>query len=149
MKRFLFTAVLCIVAMVAATAQKGMNINTLFSDEYQKRKDVSVVTVRGAQVKAFDLWVFRSFTVSSNPALASEIERLVRLDGRKAKDREVGTKGGKLYYAFYSFPKNDGSFNYIFYRNNLLKKGAKPETTVVYMEGTASLVELKKMFGRK
>ncbi len=149
MKRFLLIFAFLLVAVLSATAQKGMSIDELFGGDYQNRKNVTEVVVRGTQVKAYNLTLFRSITVADDPALAQKMETLVKADGRKATDREEGLRGGRLYYAFYSFRKGDGTYSYIFYRNNLLRKNAKPETTVVYMEGHATLAELKKMFVKK
>lgn len=145
MKRLLFILIITVSALPAA-AQKGMNVASLFDGGYQNRKDVTEIVVEGKRLKPFNLRLFRSITVTGNVSLAAEMERLVRLDGKAASDREEGMIGGKLYYAFYSFPDGNGGYRHLFFRNNMLKRGAKPETTVVYMEGKATLGELKRMF---
>ena len=142
MRRLLFILII-IASAIPAVAQKGMNVAALFGSGYQNRKDVTEVIVEGKRLKPFKLSLFRS---AYNAGLAAEMERLVKLDGKNASDKEEGMIGGKLYYAFYSFPDGKGGYRHLFFRNNLLKQGSKPETTVVYMEGKATLGELKKMF---
>lgn len=145
MKRFLLILI-TIAASIPAVAQKGMAVDKLFGGDYRGRENVTEVVVKGIRLKSYKLSLFLSITAADDRQLAIEMERLVRTDGAKASDKEEGLIGGRLYYAFYSFPDGEGGYRHIFFRNNLLKKGAKPETTVVYMEGEATLGELKKMF---
>lgn len=131
---------------IAASAQKSMKIDELFADEYRNRDNVVEVIVKGEKVKAYKLTLFRSLTVKNDAGLAQKMEQAVNADAKTASDKETGLVGGKLYYGFFSFPNSNGTYRYLFYRNNLLRKGAAPETTIVYMEGKATLKELKEMF---
>ena len=78
------------------------------------------------------------------------IEQLVRNDTRLAADKETGLKAGRLYYGFYRLPplSKKPLNRYIFYRNNALGKGGKPTLTLIYMEGTASIEDLRKTFAK-
>lgn len=144
MKRLLTTLIVALAATTAAYSQKGLHIASIFDGEYRKKTNVTEVEIKGMRLIKYDLTLFRSITVANDPAIAAKIESLVKADGKSATDRETGIKGGRLYYAIYSFRKSDGSYRYILFRNNLLIKGK--ETTIVYMEGDATLPELKKMF---
>lgn len=145
MKQSLTLLFLAFMAL-AASAQKNMKIDELFADEYRNRDNVVEVIVKGEKVKAYKLTLFRSLTVKNDAALAQKMEQAVNADAKTASDKETGLVGGKLYYGFFSFPNGNGTYRYLFYRNNLLRKGAAPETTIVYMEGKATLKELKEMF---
>ena len=58
-----------------------------------------------------------------------------------------GVKQGKLQYAFYVFRhKKSKTYRYIFFRNNKPEQDAVTDVTLVYMEGKATLGELKQMF---
>ena len=72
-----------------------------------------------------------------------QIERSVKQDGAHAISREVQFKDKRLYYGFYELPDRDGSNRYLFYLNQLAAGGNK--VIVIYMEGSASLEQVKKM----
>lgn len=145
MKRILTIMAFIAIAVLTATAQTGFAVGRLFDSGYEKRENVTVVEANGKLLKVYGLSQFRSMTVAGDSALADEMERAVNADAEKAVSKEVSLKGGRLYYGIFSFPK-EGGLCHIFYRNNSLRKGAKPETTVIYMEGTATIAELKKHF---
>ena len=138
MKRVIIITVFLLTAVPALLAQKGMHISELFTDKYREQKNVTELFLKGKMLKDYNLTLFRSLTVANDPRLAA--------DGKQSVDREEGMKGGQLYYAFYTFKNPDGSYRYLFFRNNLLRPGEKQETTMVYMEGKATLSELKKLF---
>lgn len=146
MKRVIIITVFLLTAVPALLAQKGMHISELFTDKYREQKNVTELFLKGKMLKDYNLTLFRSLTVANDPRLAAHMERLVRADGKQSVDKEEGMKGGQLYYAFYTFKNPDGSYRYLFFRNNLLRPGEKQETTMVYMEGKATLSELKKLF---
>ena len=146
MKRAVLILFLLTMAVPAAFSQKGMAIGELFSSGLEKQPNVVEVIVKGKKLEPYHLTVFRSLTVKSDAAMAERMDKLVLSDAKAATDREQGMTGGRLYYGFFTFANGDGTFRYVFYRNNLLRKGAKPETTVVYMEGKATLAQLKSMF---
>ena len=88
------------------------------------------------------------FTLLAASAIAPRssqwrIERSVKQDGAHAISREVQFKDKRLYYGFYELPDRDGSNRYLFYLNQLAAGGNK--VIVIYMEGSASLEQVKKM----
>ena len=60
--------------------------------------------------------------------------------------KESGKVGGRLYYGFFCIPGEKSPFRYIFFKNKALTSPENPEITLVYMEGEATLEELKRMF---
>ncbi len=145
MKRLFLLFLLAIVTQWL-TAQTGLNVAPLFS-KYSGNgsPDVTSVTLRGNKVEPYKLSLFRSITFH-NAAHSQETERLVLADARNATYHESGTKSGHLYYGFYQFAMKDGRNRYLFYRNNTLSKIAEPTLTLIYMEGTATIEELKRTF---
>ena len=150
MRRFL--TILTLVATLATLplgAQEGLHINALFGDRYKNRADATEVLLKGRQIRDYGLTLFRSISLPGNTVEARQIETLVGKDAAGATDKEAGMKGGRLYYGFYRLKPKEGKLNrYIFYRNNALKDKAKPTLTLIYMEGTASIEQLRQRFGR-
>ena len=129
-------------------AQKGLQVNTLFDGRFKKDHRAVEVLIKGKELKKYHLSLFRSLTVTNAPAVFREMETLVCQDAKSAVDKEVGTIGNRLYYGFYCFLEEEGTFRYLFYRNTSVKPEREklPEATVVYMEGQVTLEELKQLF---
>ena len=150
MKRIFLLSALCL-ALMSATAQKGLNIAIYFSEPYLELVGLSHVHIEGNDLVPYNLSLFRSIrlTPESMPDNSRKLmEQRVMEDGKLATKKEVAMIGGRLYYGFYVLPPRDKKTNrYIFYRNNILKPEAKPqEIMLVYIEGAASPTELKKIF---
>ena len=148
MKRqlILFLLILCIVAPLCA--QKGLQVNSLFGGRYKNREDATEVLLKGLKISGYGLSLFRSLTLPGNTQEARRVEQLVRADAATAIDKETGLKGGRLYYGFYRFRSNGRTNRYLFYRNNTLHTGGNPTMTLIYMEGTATIDDLKRAFGK-
>lgn len=146
MKRIIIILLLIATCSFWLSAQSNLKVGRFFTDDVISRKNVTVVEVKSRDLKAYKLTVFKSVTVDNDAAMAQSIETCVKADAQKAIEKETGLRGGRLYYGFYTFSLSKDKNCYIFYRNNLLVRGAKPQTTVVYMEGTASLAELKNLY---
>ena len=131
MKKIILSLVLTLTAALPLTAQKGLHIEELFGGKYQHHKDATEVLLKGRQISQYGL-------------------TLVRNAPRLAADKETGLKAGRLYYGFYRLPplSKKPLNRYIFYRNNALGKGGKPTLTLIYMEGTASIEDLRKTFAK-
>lgn len=127
-------------------AQDGLNISRLFDGRYKQETNAIEVLVKGRKLEPYKLTLFRSLTVKNSPEEFQQIEELVTRDGRQALDKETGMIGGKLYYGFYRLPPKNERYRYLFFRNSSLRKVESDEVTVVYMEGYATLEELKRMF---
>ena len=150
MKKIILSLVLTLTAALPLTAQKGLHIEELFGGKYQHHKDATEVLLKGRQISQYGLTLFRSLTVSGTGKDGQYIEQLVRNDTRLAADKETGLKAGRLYYGFYRLPplSKKPINRYLFYRNNPLGKGGKPTLTLIYMEGTASIEDLRKTFAK-
>ena len=137
---------ICLVATIALSAQE-LNIDDCFGDHVLAKKSVTAVKVKGERLKAYNLTTFRSVTVAADKRTASWVQRMVKKDASLATDREEGVKDGILQYAFYVFRhKKSKTYRYIFFRNNKPEQDAVTDVTLVYMEGKATLGELKQMF---
>lgn len=147
MQRWIGIGILSLLAL-PLMAQKGLQVNALFDGRFKKDHRAVEVFIKGKELKKYNLSLFRSLTVTNAPAVFREMETLVCKDAESAVDKEVGTIGNRLYYGFYCFPEQEGTFRYLFYRNTSVKRerDQQPEATVVYMEGQVTLEELKQLF---
>lgn len=132
----------------AATAQSGLAISPFFADDFIKSSTQTSISLKGEKVKAYNLSLFRSITLSAQSEHARQLERAVLADAAHAIEHEAGMKEGKLYYGFYRLPTEKGQNRYLFYRNNALRKGGEPTIILIYMEGKATIPELKRIFGK-
>lgn len=146
MKRWIILVLHIVCFSFWMSAQSNLQVGRFFTDDMASRKNVTVVEVKSRDLKAYKLTAFKSITIDNDAALAQSIENCVKVDAQKAIEKETGLRGGRLYYGFYTFSLSKDKNSYIFYRNNRLVSGAKPITTIVYMEGTASLKELKNLY---
>lgn len=139
---------LCIIATCCVSivqAQKGLHISDFFEKPFAK---ATMVHVEGSELTPYHLTLYRSVSFSDTYLVVDAMEKSVLTDARLAYSKEMGNKGKRLYYAFLALPPRDGRHanRYIFYRNASLREGGKDELTLVYMEGSATMDELKKLF---
>lgn len=145
MKRILWLLIFCLGSFLAE-AQEGLQIAPLFDGRYAHRKEAVEVLIKGRKLKPYRLTLFRSLTLRADTAEQRFIERLVEADAVHAADKESGHVGGRLYYGFFCFPRGEHSFRYIFFKNKALTSPENPEVTLLYLEGEATLEELKQRF---
>ena len=128
-------------------AQEKLRSKVLFDGRYYNREGAVEVLVKGKKLAPYHLTLFRSLTLQADSTEIATITALVESDAQKAAEKETGSIGGKLYYGFFCFPGNDKETNqYLFFRNASLRNPDYPEVIVIYMEGAATLEELKEMF---
>ena len=139
---------LCCMMSVAGFAQAGLHIANLFGERFRYRKDATEVVIGGDRLKPYKLNLFRSLTIKPSAAEVNEFEASVKADVVGALDREAGLRQGRLYYGFYRLRSAGTTNRFIFYRNNTLRAGASPTLTLIYMEGNATLAELKQRFAK-
>lgn len=150
MKHRTLIFLLAIQLALPLCAQSGLHVSALFEGQYRNRNDATEVIMKGKRIRQYKLTLFRSLTLNTRTVNTQEIERLVRADAANALDKEAGMKGGRLYYGFYRLRPVGHTNRYLFYRNNALKPGGghNATLTIIYLEGTASIEELKKLFGQ-
>ena len=146
MKKALYILILCglfAVIPLQAVAQAGLHIAPYFDGRFDNNKRVVTLYATGKSLKEFHLTLYRSLTFEGQMAAVNQIEKAVAMDAKQAIEQETGHKEGQLVYAFYCLPprsKKNDQVRYIFFRRT------KTKSILVYMEGYATLDEIKKMF---
>lgn len=143
--RKLLSIILLAICAISANAQKGLEVSRLFEGEGKWKLKFSAAHITGSPLKPYNLTLFRSITTGDS-RLYDEIEQAVNKDAQKTIDKECGHINGRLYYGFFIFEPRDNKYRYLFYRNSSLRSNEPNEVTVVYMEGYATLEELKETF---
>lgn len=147
MKRFLFLF-LMLLATNAALAQNGLHVESYFTATAAATEGMNTIRLSGKKVSSYGLSLFHSVTLKASKDKNHDLEKKVLKDARNAIFSEAGTKDGRLYYGFYRLPSTEKKNRYLFYRNNALRNNADDTLIVIYMEGSASIEELKKTFGK-
>lgn len=107
------------------------------------------VYITGRKLRSYNLTTYRSFSIDINSktkAAGKEIEFAVRKDGHDAVDKEIVELAGRLYFAVYTLKQTDSKQKrYLFYKNNTLKNEGG-NIVIIYMEGAATLEEIRRKF---
>lgn len=145
MRRIVLLCIIATCCVSISQAQKGLHISDFFEKNFAK---ATMVHIEGSELKPYHLTLYRSVSFSDTYLVVDAMEKSVLADARQAYSKETGNLGGRLYYAFLALPPLAGRHanRYIFYRNASLREGGKDELTLVYMEGSATMDELKKLF---
>lgn len=138
MKKILTLILIILSPHLGLQAQKGLAIQAAF-DELTVRKNATEVIMSGKRLKDFHLSLFHSLEIK-NPSAADRqrITSLVQTDAAQAITQEETSA-----HSFYELPQRKGMHSYILYRNN------GQALTLIYIEGKASLKQIKQYFQKK
>ena len=119
----------CLLSAPRLVAQDGLHVAPFYDGRFNKSKDVVTLNVKGMALKPYRLTLYRSLTFERDmPA----VERAVLLDAKDAIDRETAHRLPQT--------SKKAPLRYLFYRHSAGK------TILVYLEGMATLDEIKRMF---
>lgn len=152
MKLLLITLAL-IAAALPLSAQTGLRINEVFEGSVISEMALQESLVKGECLEPFRLKVLHTakFTVGSSQR--DKVEALFKEDmrGRLSEDNdnlELEYRDGHLYYAIVQIADTKkGLHRYICYQSR--PNAGDYTITLAYMEGKASLADLRKTFKKK
>ena len=138
MKKLLTLILLSLSSHIGLWAQKGLAIQAAF-DEMAVKKNATEVVMSGKRLKNFHLSFFHSLEIK-DPSTSDHhhISSLVQTDAAQAVTREETSE-----HKFYELPQHKGNHSYILYRNS------GQSLTLIYIEGKASLKQIKQYFQKK
>lgn len=138
MKKLLTIILLLLGSHSVLWAQKGLAIQTAF-DELAVKKNATEVVMSGKRLKDFHLSLFHSLEIKNPSATDRQrISSLVQTDAAQAITQEETPA-----HSFYELPQRKGTHSYILYRHN------GQALTLIYIEGKASLKQIKQYFQKK
>lgn len=153
MKRTLFILSMLIGISLSTSAQRGLQINEVFEGKVIAKQYMQESLIKGDNVAPYKLRLLHTVKFLANNSQRAKADALFNIDMKERisdddSNMEMETRDGFLYYAIVQLTDNDkGSHRYICYQCR--PKSTKFDITMVYMEGEASLADLRKTFKRK
>ena len=153
MKRTLFILSMLIGICLSTSAQQGLQINEVFEGKVIAKQYMQESLIKGDNVAPYKLKLLHTVKFLANNSQRAKADALFNIDMKERisdddSNMEMETRDGFLYYAIVQLTDNDkGSHRYICYQCR--PKSTKFDITMVYMEGEASLADLRKTFKRK
>ena len=146
MKKLL--SIICFLFLLASPvwAQHGLKTYPVFQGEVVPSNMMVVTEVRGG-VAAYKLDYYKGVTFQVDEALAAKVAALVEADAAATDDCETEKTGTLLTYALIR-PKPKGRVNrYLCYQARPVDGQWK--ITILYLEGPATLSDLRSMFEKQ
>lgn len=153
MKRTLFILLMLIGISLSTSAQRGLQINEVFEGKVIAKQYMQESLIKGDNVAPYKLRLLHTVKFLANNSQRAKADALFNIDMKERisdddSNMEMETRDGFLYYAIVQLTDNEkGSHRYICYQCR--PKSTKFDITMVYMEGEASLADLRKTFKRK
>ena len=144
MRKLLLVVALCLGALLPAHAQKGLQIDNLFSGKLVDMSMVSESIVSGKKLVPYNLDYFRSVRFMADEKQVSKVTKWIREDAQMAEEQDMESENGRLVYALLKFPRRMEKNRYVGYQ--IKRISGKDYVTVVYMEGAAIVEDLKVIF---
>ena len=151
--RTIITIFVMLCVSLCAFAQKGLRINDVFEGKVVLKSQMKESLIKGDNLAAYKLKVLHTAKFTTRNVTREEVEKLFSLDmeNRLSDDdenMELESRNGHLYYAIVQLSDNEkGAHRYICYQCR--DKSGDYDITLVYMEGSASLADLRKTFKKK
>lgn len=146
MKKILASLLLLLLS-VTALAQRDLRSYPVFLGKVVPGKQMVVTEVRGSSMAAYKLDYYRGVSFQVETELADKVAALVEQDAADAAVKETEKVGDMLTYALVQ-PASSGKMNrYLCYQARQV--GDKWKVTLLYLEGRATLEDLRSMFDKQ
>lgn len=151
MKRYILTLLLALTTCTMALAQKNLFVTPIFEGEIIPKNRMVETFVKGETLEKYNLSLFHSIKMNVTnderlriwECLSKQINRV------ENNDMEYGNENGMLAYCILHLPHEVArDERYLCYQCYAASRGGY-NITMVYIEGEASMKELKRMFKKK
>ncbi len=147
MKKLLLFLLALLLTSGAAFAQRGLNSNAIFRGRVIPSERMVRTEVRGSSMTTYKLDFYRSVRFQVDKKTALEVAALVKADAEAAVSAETEMTGDLLTYALVQPAGRGKTHRYLCYQ-------ARPEgpawvITILYLEGSATLADLRSMFDKQ
>ena len=147
MKKLLLFLLALLLTSGAAFAQRGLNSNAIFRGRVIPSDRMVKTEVRGSSMTTYKLDFYRSVRFQVDEKTALEVAALVKADAEAAVSAETEMTGDLLTYALVQPAQRGKVHRYLCYQ-------ARPEgpawvITILYLEGSATLEDLRSMFDKQ
>ena len=135
---------LCLAVITyGQTGLERLAVHDVFSGRLADTRILSETHVVGDELAKYRLSVFHSMQCSTSAKGFAQAERLLTRDGQKATEKEVQRTNRRTRFALFRYAQKDGTNHYIIYQRR-----SQTDFVCVYLEGTASIEQLKKTFNK-
>lgn len=140
--------IICLLFLIASPirAQHGLKTYPVFQGEVVPASMMVVTEVRGG-LTAYKLDYYKGVTFQVEQALAAKVASLVETDAAETDDCETEKTGTLLTYALIRPKSKDRVNRYLCYQARPVDGQWK--ITILYLEGTATLSDLRTMFEKQ
>lgn len=138
---------------LSTSAQRGLQINEVFEGKVIAKQYMQESLIKGDNVAPYKLRLLHTVKFLANNSQRAKADALFNIDMKERisdddSNMEMESRDGFIYYAIVQLTDNEkGLHRYICYQCR--PKSTKFDITMVYMEGEASLADLRKTFKRK
>ncbi|MBR5736840.1 MAG: hypothetical protein IKX60_08645 [Bacteroidales bacterium] len=147
MKKIFLVIIALLLFSGASFAQRGLNCFPIFEGKVVPAKQMVLTEVRGGGMATYKLDYYRGITFTVDSALAEKVSALVGQDAVDAESCETEKVGDLLTYALIQ-PKVSGRIrHYLCYQAK--PAGSQWRITILYLEGPATLEDLRSMFEKQ
>ncbi len=147
MRKILFILAVLLLGSIPAFAQRGLACFPVFQGQVVPGKQMVSTEVRGTGMATYKLDYYRGVQFQAGAELAGHVARLVDSDASTAASAETEHVGDFLTYALFQ-PKGSRRTNrYVCYQARPV--GEEWKITLLYLEGPATLDDLRSMFEKQ
>ena len=138
---------MALLMAVTASAQRGLNCNTVFRGKVVPPQRMVTTEVRGGGMATYKLDYYKGITFQVDTATALKVAAFVAADADAAQSSQTEMTGELMTYALVEL-KPDGEINrYLCYQAR--PSGYIWKVTLLYLEGVATLEDLNSMFAKQ
>ena len=147
MKKFLVCLTALLLSAGAAFAQRGLNCNPVFRGKIVPTKQMVVTEARGESMATYKLDYYHSVHFQVDEATALKVAGLVLADAADAQSAQTEMTGQLLTYALIQPAPYARVRRYLCYQAR--PSGPVWLVTILYLEGSATLDDLRSMFEKQ
>ena len=144
-RRLIGTVLLTVCFGLAAHAQEGLQIGTLF-EKYKNEKNVTYVELNGSILRSYRMTAYKSLVFEQVTPYKQEILQCLKqaIDTHQVQKTQEVNESGELRSAYYRLSRTSQRGKKV-NRYILYKVGKEDKATLVYIEGPLDEDELMEM----
>lgn len=147
MKKIVISLMALLLLTVSASAQRDLSCYPVFQGKIVPGKQMVVTEVRGSSMAAYKLDYYRGVSFQADEALAKQVAALVESDAAATESAQTEKVSGFLTYALVQPVSRRKSNRFLCYQARPI--GEQWKVTLLYLEGPATLEDLRKMFEKQ
>ena len=147
MKKIVISLMALLLLTVSASAQRDLKCYPVFQGKIVPGKQMVVTEVRGSSMAAYKLDYYRGVSFQADETLAKQVAALVESDAAATESAQTEKVSGFLTYALVQPVSKRKSNRFLCYQARPI--GEQWKVTLLYLEGPATLEDLRKMFEKQ